>query len=50
MGLFNANEADDLRDRRIETTQRNLDDARRIGDQEWVDAEEAILRSLRGDS
>lgn len=32
---------------RIETTLRNLDDARTAGDQEWVAAEEAILGSLQ---
>jgi hypothetical protein len=47
MGRASSNESNDLRDRRIETTQGNLEDARRAGDQEWVDAEEAILRSLR---
>ena len=33
-------------DQRIETTRRNLSDAKRAGDQQWITAEEAILRSL----
>ena len=37
---------DPYRAQRIETTRRNLEDARKAGDQEWIDAEEAILRSL----
>jgi len=33
-------------EQRIETTRRNLEDARKIGDEVWISAEEAILKSL----